>query len=117
MPAAVPVVSGRLLGRMAVKTAEEAGRLILKTGWPRGTAHRGLGRHHAAVRRPRSIAGPGTAGSPHRRCSNRWRRRWPRFTAAHFGRDGTLDDGALDEALADRQPGAADARSSIKSGS
>jgi hypothetical protein len=75
----------------------EAGRLILKTGWPRGkriavsgavtsqTIARELARGAANARQATLLESLGRALST--------------FTTAHFGREGTLDEGALDEAL------------------
>jgi hypothetical protein len=75
----------------------EAGRLILKTGWPRGkriavsgavtsqTIARELARGAANARQATLLESLGRALST--------------FTTAHFGREGTLDEGALDQAL------------------
>jgi hypothetical protein len=76
----------------------EAGRLILRTGWPRAkriavsgavtslTMTRELARGTANARRAALLESLGRALST--------------FTTAHFGREGTLDETALDEALA-----------------
>jgi hypothetical protein len=75
----------------------EAGRLIMKAGWPRGkriavsgavTAQsiaREVARGDANARRATLLESLGRALTT--------------FTTAHFGREGTLDDAALDEAL------------------
>jgi hypothetical protein len=76
----------------------EAGRLILRTGWPRAkriavsgaitsqTIARELARGTANARRVALLESLGRALST--------------FTTAHFGREGALDEGALDESLA-----------------
>jgi hypothetical protein len=78
--------------------APEAGRLILKTGWPRAkrvavsgavtpqTIARELTAHGATARKTALLESLASA--------------LVAFTTAHFGRAGTLDDAALDEALA-----------------
>jgi len=75
----------------------EAGRLILRAGWPRPkriavsgavtslTMTRELARGTANARRIALLESLGRALST--------------FTTAHFGREGTLDEGALDESL------------------
>jgi hypothetical protein len=75
----------------------EAGRLILRAGWPRArriavsgavtplTMTRELARGTANARRTALLESLGRALST--------------FTTAHFGREGTLDEGALDESL------------------
>jgi hypothetical protein len=75
----------------------EAGRLILRSGWPRArriavsgavtslTMARELARGTANARRTALLESLGRALST--------------FTTAHFGREGTLDEGALDESL------------------
>ena len=75
----------------------EAGRLILRSGWPRPkriavsgavtslTMTRELARGTANARRSALLESLGRALST--------------FTTAHFGREGTLDEGALDESL------------------
>jgi len=76
----------------------EPGRLILQAGWPRGkriavsgsvtpqTVARELSRAKGSARRTELLESLAQALTA--------------FTTAHFGRDGTLDDGALDQALA-----------------
>jgi len=76
----------------------EPGRLILQAGWPRGkriavsgsvtpqTVARELPRAEGSARRTELLESLAQALTA--------------FTTAHFGRDGTLDDGALDQALA-----------------
>jgi len=75
----------------------EPGRLILQTGWPRSkriaisgsvtpqTVARALSRAGGSARRTALLASLSEALTT--------------FTTAHFGREGTLDDGALDQAL------------------
>jgi len=75
----------------------EAGRLILRAGWPRPkriavsgavtslTMTRELARGAANAKRSTLLESLGRALST--------------FTTAHFGREGTLDEGALDESL------------------
>jgi hypothetical protein len=75
----------------------EAGRLILRTGWPRAkriavsgavtpqTITRELARGTANARRTTLLESLGRALSA--------------FTTAHFGREGTLDETALDESM------------------
>jgi hypothetical protein len=76
----------------------EAGRLILKAGWPRGrriavsgavtslSIGRELARGDANARRAELLESLARALTS--------------FTTAHFGREGALDDAALDESLA-----------------
>jgi hypothetical protein len=78
--------------------APEAGRLILRSGWPRPkriavsgavtplTVTRELARGAANARRSALLESLGRALAT--------------FTTAHFGREGTLDENALDDALA-----------------
>ena len=77
----------------------EPGRLILGRLAAR-QAHRRVGRRHLADASARCARPAGRHRGATPRCSRRCRRRSPRFTAAPFGRDGKLDDAALDEALA-----------------
>jgi hypothetical protein len=76
----------------------EAGRLILKAGWPRGrriavsgaVTPLSIGRELAA----------GTANARRTELLESLARALTTFTTAHFGREGALDDAALDESLA-----------------
>jgi hypothetical protein len=75
----------------------EAGRLIMKAGWPRGKRIAVSG----AVT-PQSIAREVARGDANARRATLLEslgRALTTLTTAHFGREGTLDDAALDEAL------------------
>ena len=63
-------------------------------------AHRGVGRRHAADHRARRSRGRATPPAARRAARDRCRAALAALTAATFSRDGKLDDGALDEALA-----------------
>jgi hypothetical protein len=76
----------------------EAGRLILKAGWPRG---RRIAVSGAVT--PQSIGRERALGAANARRAELLEslaRALTTFTIAHFGREGALDDAALDEALA-----------------
>jgi len=76
----------------------EAGRLILKAGWPRG---RRIAVSGAVT--PLTIGrelARGTANAQRTELLESVARALTTFTTAHFGREGALDDAALDESLA-----------------
>jgi hypothetical protein len=77
--------------------APEQGRLILRTWWPKGKRIAVSG----AVT-PQTIARElalGTADARRSKLFESLGRALAAFTVAHFGRDGKLDEGALDESL------------------
>jgi len=76
----------------------EPGRLILKAGWPRGKRIAVSG---AVTSQTISgaLARPGSTAA-RTALLERVSRALATFTTAHFGREGTLDDSALDEAFA-----------------
>jgi hypothetical protein len=80
--------------------AEEAGRLIVRTGWPRARRVAVSGAiTPQSVARDR-IRRAGTAGFAAAPLYESLEQALATLTAAQYGRNGTLDDGALDEALA-----------------
>lgn len=76
----------------------EPGRLILKAGWPRGKRIAVSGAVTPQTI-SRAIAVPGSTAA-HTALLETLSRALAAFTAAHFSREGALDDSALDEALA-----------------
>jgi hypothetical protein len=76
----------------------EAGRLILRAGWPRGKRVAVSGAVTAQTI-GREIA-RGTANARRVERLEALSRALTTFTTAHFGRDGALDEGTLDESLA-----------------
>jgi hypothetical protein len=76
----------------------EAGRLILKAGWPRGRRIAVSGAV-TPLSIGRQLAG-GTANARRTELLESLARALTTFTTAHFGREGALDDAALDESLA-----------------
>ena len=76
----------------------EPGRLILKAGWPRGKRIAVSGAVTPQTI-SRALAVPGSTAA-HIALLETLSRALAVFTAAHFSREGALDDSALDEALA-----------------
>jgi hypothetical protein len=76
----------------------EPGRLILKAGWPRGKRIAVSGAVTSQTI-ARALARPGSTAA-HTVLLDTVSRALDVLTVAHFGREGTLDDSALDEALA-----------------
>lgn len=76
----------------------EAGRLILKAGWPRGRRIAVSGAV-TSLTIGREVA-RGTANAQRVEQLESLSRALTAFTTAHFGRDGALGEGALDESLA-----------------
>ena len=71
----------------------------MKTGWPRGTSRGGFRRYHAAVRRPRSDSTGRDGGLCRIGALRIAEQALAALTAAQYGRNGKLDDSALDQAL------------------
>jgi hypothetical protein len=91
---------GSLQTQDGSQAAEEAGRLIVKTGWPRARRVAVSGAITSqSVGRDR-ILRAGTAGFAASPLYESLEQALTVFTAAQYGRNGTLNDTALDEALA-----------------
>ena len=97
-PAAREQAVGRRRGRPGGRPADPEGGLAARP------AHRGLRRRDVADDRARARARH-RQRPPRRSYSNRSSRALTAFTTAHFGREGALDEAALDESLGDRQAG------------
>jgi hypothetical protein len=76
----------------------EAGRLILKAGWPRGRRIAVSGAV-TSLSIERELA-RGAANASRTELLESLARALNTFTTAHFGREGTLDEAALDDSLA-----------------
>jgi hypothetical protein len=91
---------GSLLSQDGSQAAEEAGRLIVKTGWPRARRVAVSGAITSqSVGRDR-ILRAGTAGFAASPLYESLEQALSALTAAQYGRNGTLNDTELDEALA-----------------
>jgi hypothetical protein len=98
MPAAVQSSAGAPSPDGA-QGAEEAGRLIVRTGWPRARRVAVSGAiTPQSVGRDR-IRRAGTAGSAGSELYESLEQALAALTAAQYGRNGKLDDSALDQAL------------------
>lgn len=100
MPAASQSSIGGSQSPDGSQAPEEAGRLIVRTGWPRArrVAVSGAITPQSVARdRVRRAGGPGFAAAP---LYESLEQALAALTAAQYGRNGTLDDAALDEALA-----------------
>ena len=100
MPAASQSSAGSPESLDGSQAPEEAGRLIVRAGWPRARRVAVSGAITAqSVGRDR-IRRAGTAGFAASPLYESLEQALAAFTAAQYGRNGTLDDTALDEALA-----------------
>jgi hypothetical protein len=99
MPAAAQSTAGSQPASNGQQEPEEAGRVIVRTGWPRGRRVAVSGAITSqSVGRDR-IRRAGTAGFAGSELYESLEQALAALTAAQYGRNGKLDDGALDQAL------------------
>jgi len=99
MPAAAQSTAGSQPASDGHQGPEEAGRVIVRTGWPRGRRVAVSGAITSqSVGRDR-IRRAGTTGFAGSELYESLEQALAALTAAQYGRNGKLDDGALDQAL------------------
>ena len=106
--AALRVLGTYAIGRRVSKTAQplgsaaqaqEEGSLVLRTGWPRGkrVVVSGAATSQAVARELKRVSANG--GARHAADLEALEQALTRFTAAQYGRNGSIDEAALDDSL------------------